>query len=111
MNHRIHELTWELKRLQVVVDRALETVRPLHQATETILRELWRMRHQIVATTSGDAPAGKPRQRTDGPFHALLDLEAPLHEKFGIVFNQMMWCTIALKLLFTDDATVSTEAC
>jgi len=111
MDHRIHELMWELKRLQVVVDRALETVRPLHQATDTMLRELWQIRQQIVATTAGDAPAGKPRQRTDGPLHALLDLEAPLHEKFVIVFNQMMWCTTALKLLFTNDATVSTEAC
>lgn len=111
MDNRIHELTWELKRLQTVVDRALETVRPLHQAADTMLRELWQMRQQIVATTAGEAPSGKPHQLTGGPLHALLDLEAPLHEKFVIVFNQMMWCTTALKLLFTNDATVSAEAC
>jgi hypothetical protein len=35
----------------------------------------------------------------------------PLSEKFVIVFNQMMWCTTALKLLFTNDATLSAEAC
>ncbi len=110
MENRIHELIWELKRLQIVVDRALETVRPLHQASDTMLRELWQMRQQIVTTTSGDASPGKPRQLAGGPLHALLDLEAPLHEKFVIVFNQMMWCTTALKLLFTNDATVSAEA-
>jgi hypothetical protein len=110
MENRIHELIWELKRLQIVVDRALEAVRPLHQASNTMLRELWQMRQQIVTTTAGDASPGKQRQLAGGPLQALLDLETPLHEKFVIVFNQMMWCTTALKLLFTNDATVSAEA-
>jgi hypothetical protein len=111
MDHRLQELTWQLKRLQAVVDRALETVRPLRQASVTMLRELWQMRQEIGATVAGDAPSGTPRQLTGGPLQALVDLEAPLHEKFVIVFNQMMWCTTALKLLFTNDATVSAEAC
>jgi hypothetical protein len=111
MDHRIHELTWELKRLQAVVDRALETVRPLRQAADTMLRELWQMRQQIASTTSVEVPPHQPRALPNGPRHALLDLEPPLHEKFVIVFNQMMWCTTALKLLFTNDATVSAEAC
>jgi hypothetical protein len=111
MDHRLHELTWELKRLQLVVDRALETVRPLRQATDTMLRELWQIRQEIVSTTAGDTPPHQPRLVAGGPLHALLDLEAPLRDKFIIVFNQMMWCTTALKLLFTNDATVSAEAC
>jgi len=94
-----------------VVDRALETVRPLRQAADTMLRELWQMRQQIASTTAGDAHPNQLRQLPGGPQHALLDLEAPLSEKFVIVFNQMMWCTTALKLLFTNDATLSVEAC
>lgn len=111
MDQRLHELTWELKRLQIVVDRALETVRPLRQAADTMLRELWQMRQEIASTTATEGPSRQPRPLPDGPLHALLDLEAPLREKLVIVFNQMMWCTTALKLLFTNDATVSTEAC
>jgi hypothetical protein len=110
MDHRLHELTWALKRLQLMVDRALETVRPLRQATDTMLRELWQMRQEIVSTTAVDVPPHQPRPFPGGPLHALLDLEAPLRDKFLIVFNQMMWCTTALKLLFTNDATVSAEA-
>jgi hypothetical protein len=111
MDNRIYELMWELKRVQLVVDRALETVRPLRQAADTMLRELWQMRQQIGHATAEDAHPSQPRRLPSGPPHALLDLEAPLSEKFVIVFNQMMWCTIALKLLFTNDATVSAEAC
>jgi hypothetical protein len=111
MDHRIHELTSELKYLQQGVDRALETVRPLRQATDTMLRELWQMRQEIVSATAVDAPSHQPRPLPGVPFHALLDLEAPPCDKFLIVFNQMMWCTTSLKLLFTNDATVSAEAC
>jgi hypothetical protein len=59
---------------------------------------------------AGDVPPYQPRPLPGGPLIALLDLEASLREKFIIVFNQMMWCTTALKLLFTNDATVSAEA-
>jgi hypothetical protein len=78
MDNRIHELTWELKRIQLVVDRALETVRPLRQAADTMLRELWQMRQQIASTTAGDAHPNQPRRLLGGPWHALFDLEAPL---------------------------------
>jgi hypothetical protein len=111
MDKQVHELTWESKRLQLVVDRALEAVRPLRQASDTMLRELWQMRQEIASTTAGDVPPHQSRSLPGGPHNALLDLEAPLREKFVIVFNQMMWCTTALKLLFTNDATVNTEAC
>jgi hypothetical protein len=39
MDKQVHELTWELKRLQLVVDRALDSVRPLRQASDPMLRE------------------------------------------------------------------------
>ncbi|MBI3329202.1 MAG: hypothetical protein HYZ81_21185 [Nitrospinae bacterium] len=111
MDERIYELTWELKRLQVVVDRALEAVRPLRQAADTMVRELWQARQRIAHATGENWHRGQPRSPPGGPLNAILDLEAPLGEKFAIVFNQMMWCTTALKLLFTNDATVSREAC
>lgn len=111
MDERLEELTWELKRLQVVVDRALEAARPLRQAADTIVRELWQTRQRIEYVTGTNVHRNPQRGLPGGPVNALVDLEAPLGEKFHIVFNQMMWCTTALKLLFTNDATVSAEAC
>jgi hypothetical protein len=111
MDERLDELTWELKRLQVVVNRALEAARLLRQAADTMVRELWQARQQIAYVTGENAHYDQPRSLPRGPANALLDLEAPLGEKFVIVFNHMMWCTTALKLLFTNDATVSAEAC
>ena len=111
MDERIDELTWELKRLQLVVNRALEAARPLRQAADNVVRELWQTRQRIAHVTGDNIHRNQPRGLPGGPVNALVDLEAPLEEKFIIVFNLMMWCTTALKLLFTNDATVSSEAC
>ena len=66
MDHRLHEVTSELKHLQQVVDHALKTVRPLRQATDTMLRELWQMRQEIVSATAVDAPSHQPHPSPAG---------------------------------------------
>jgi hypothetical protein len=60
MDKQVHELTWAMKRLQLVVDRALDSVRPLRQASDTLLRE-----YRACDRAVGRLPPGLPDPYTD----------------------------------------------